>query len=244
MVIQLPFLSSAPPAMFPRKRTLDNREAVASVFATPSATLQRILDGRVTNLFEKRPRVMPEPISTSHKDALHEECCVSDPSLERIESILQDHVMDASRRMLLRHSCTSNEADEKPQLCCESYSFPLNLAIHHQAQPQVLSRLLRAAPQILALPDGPCRETSLHVLLRSLPQCTEVVLEMLVCQPSLASERDMRGNYPLHLACEYGASIHTLQYLCIVFPSARDAKNADDKTPNDLLLEARTKGRV
>ena len=223
-----------------RKRSSDGEVAVASVFATPSATLQRVLDDQAC----KRPRTMSGPISTGPKDSLHEECCASDPSLERIERILQGHDVHASRRMLLHHARTNKDANDKPLLLCEPYTFPLNLAIHHQAQPKILSLLVHAAPQVLALPDGPCRETSLHILLRSLPQCTEVVLEMLVCQPSLASACDDRGNYPLHIACQNGASVHTIQYLCIAFPNARDAKNADGKTPKDLLVKARSQGRV
>ena len=114
--------------------------------------------------------------------------------------------------------------------------YPLNLAIHHQLSQPVLALLIRAAPPVLLLPDGPRQESSLHTLLRHSPQVTKTVLDMLLHQPVLASSLDQHGNCPLHIALQYHASSETIQYLCWACPETEHFRNRAGQTPTDLMM--------
>ena len=255
---------------------------IASMFAEPSAYLQKVLRHKAASkpseLCRRHSRqgsfddCMPVIVPAQRQDdLLHRACCSQETTMEMIQQILASDPLSASRPLMLSSSSSSSSSDnmimmeDKAALpfeptshvattmavtkkasgsfLMESYMYPLNLAIHYGLSPQVLAALIRAAPQVLLLPDGPRHESSLHTLLRYSPHDTKTVLDMLLHQPAVASSADQQGNLPLHIACQFTATDDAIQYLCLVCPEARNARNQLGQTPNDLLMLYKTNGK-
>jgi hypothetical protein len=108
---------------------------------------------------------------SSNNNYLHRACRLSDISLEHIQHLLLLDPLAAGRPARLLLQSTSSESSSSTAACntnsstaSELYSYPLNLAIFHQASPAVLKVLMQAAPQVLMTPDGPDQECSLQIL--------------------------------------------------------------------------------
>ena len=232
---------------------------IASIFAEPSAYLQQALRNKASSkpaeFCQRRPsrqNSFDMAVQQRQEDLLHRACCSQETSIEKIQQILASDPLAASRPLIL-----SSEAMEKQssletshvtaiKSSCsfmKSYMYPLNLAIHHQLSQPVLALLIRAAPQVLLLPDGPRQESSLHTLLRHSPHDTKTVLDMLLHQPALASSVDQHGNCPLHIAVQFNATSETIQYLCWACPETEYVRNRAGQTPTDLMMVYKNGGK-
>jgi hypothetical protein len=231
-----------------RKRVVGELQ-IASIFSEPSAFLQKVLrDKELSSVDEfaisnKRQRMIDSTLKPfvheRRVESLHEACCKADSSVETVQRLFQVDPSAISRPLRVALAQDPLKIHEKVASEDEMYSYPINLAIHHQADPSVLAYLIHAAaPDVLAQPDGPNEETSLHVIIKHSPQDTQTALLMLLSQPSMASATDCHGNTPLHLAYLYAASAETIQYLSLVFPQALDKRNHQNQVPLDLAAAA------
>ncbi|GKZ00356.1 hypothetical protein MPSEU_000988600 [Mayamaea pseudoterrestris] len=235
---------------------------VASLFAEPSAYLQQVLRSKAASqplelCQDRRPSgtglVQHELAFQIRNDEfiLHRACCRSDVTLGQVQQLLLADPMAASRPLNPRLSTTAlshaqMDTDVKTTSTAaaslytptpiDSFMYPLNIAITHNARPEAIDALIQAAPHVLSLPDGARLETSLHILLRFAPHEQQVMLEMLLRHPGLASIVDHEGNFPLHVACQSGASSNVIQYLVHVCPDACSARNVHGQTPETLLM--------
>jgi hypothetical protein len=220
-----------------RLRLSSSSLRVASIFSTPSIfyqdkqslTLDANLNKRLRSESEQ-PYYNNNSSATENKASsvyLHRACCLPEITTEQIKQLLLADPLAASRpATIVIHGSSP------------LYSYPLNLAIHHNARPEVLALLIQVAPQVLALPDGPTntRQTySLHLLLEHRPDDIKTVLEMIFANPKVTAMRDDELNYPLHIACLRNSPTETIHHLCTLYPEAKVGKNAQGKTPADLV---------
>jgi Ankyrin repeat len=116
----------------------------------------------------------------------------------------------------------------------ELYSFPLHLAIANEASTDAIELLIDADPSVLVVRDGPRHDTPLLAVLRTSPTRLDVVDAIIVTQPFCASIKDDRGNTPLHVACQQGATLDVIRHLTILYPEAMSMANLQGKRPLDL----------
>ncbi|GKZ00355.1 hypothetical protein MPSEU_000988500 [Mayamaea pseudoterrestris] len=222
-----------------KKRVFQADVQVASIFAEPSAFLQRVLRYKThstelavtMNHANKRQRVIASTIEPLGRqdDLLHRACLHSNASVEIVQHLLRGDPAAASRSIPMH--LNSNEY----------FSYPIHLAIQHECAPDVLSLLIHAAPQVLSQPDGPRQETALHLLLRKSPNDAQTALLMILSQSEVASMRENCGNYPLHVACRSNAPFETVQYLLLVNEQAQHVPNRDGQTPNEIMAAKKEK---
>ena len=120
----------------------------------------------------------------------------------------------------------------------EKYGYPLNIAIKNGAKEAAVELLVRACPRVAALADGPMKECSLFVLLKHNPQNAQLADLLLLSNPSCARTRDCHQNTPLHIACQYGASLAIVKHICILYPPSLKVKNRFGQTPLHVAQRA------
>lgn len=116
----------------------------------------------------------------------------------------------------------------------EKYCYPLNIAIRNQIQFAAIELLVKAAPQVAAMPDGAMKEGSLSILLKHNPDDTQLADLLLLSNPTCATLLDKHGNSPLHIACQFGASLPTVKHICILHPQALKMRNRFGLTPIEV----------
>jgi hypothetical protein len=118
----------------------------------------------------------------------------------------------------------------KPQ---NVYGYPVNVALTHGASMEVLKMLTEAGPDVLVQKDGTDGSGSLGIALMS--KCDVSVVNMLVqANPDCAKVSDRRGNYPLHVATNYGISLGIVMRLYAMYPKALQMRNFHSETPLDI----------
>jgi hypothetical protein len=113
----------------------------------------------------------------------------------------------------------------------EGYSYPINIALQHNASVEVLQLLCDADPSILVERDGGC--CSLTIALQEKYDMNVVSL-ILHANPDVVRVSDRRNNYPLHTAAVYGSSLHIIKLLCSTYPNAIRKNNFHGQTPLDI----------
>ena len=113
----------------------------------------------------------------------------------------------------------------------ETYTYPLNLAIRHNASFDVIRILLDAAPDVTNVPDGLECESSLHVMLKHRPNFVRGIDALLLHNPQPTSPVDRRNNTLLHTACRYGAPLTVVRRLVILYPDALQTRNFCNELP-------------
>ena len=165
---------------------------------------------------------------------LHKACIKRGVEADVIEAILKiDKTMATSTHQIyqtknvysyVRNAFVSTKVKEK-------YCYALNLALKNQAKPAAVELLVRAAPHVAALADGTMKECSLSILLKNRPKDSHLADLLLLSNPACAKTRDCHQNTPLHVACQYGASLSTVKHICILYPPALHVKNRFGLTP-------------
>jgi len=159
---------------------------------------------------------------------LHRVCCRPTITAGQIDQLLGKDRLAASRSFNVVVKTTEGKK--------EPYSYPVNLAIKHGLNKEVVEKLVAAAPSVLMLKDGNSRETTLHVLARYYRQeYKDVFNNILLNSPRSAAVLDRNQDTPLHIACQNNISLGAVRNLCILYPQAVTLVNKQDKTPLELL---------
>lgn len=201
-------------------------------FREKSETLKNIDSGS---------NVQPPPFKIVKKldSVLHRACQQSTVSVQEIEHLLRQDPTTASQSMaLMRNKQVVEPTSLVVETKCvyEPYTYPLHIAIHNRANADVIKCLIRAAPSVLAVQDGPLCETPLFVLLKYSP-AIELVDMMLLENPKSVFLKDRRDNTVLHIACQRGVSTAVLRHLCILYPKALSCTNFNGKTPFQIAQQ-------
>ena len=93
------------------------------------------------------------------------------------------------------------------------------------------------SPTVLSTKEGLNQETPLCILLKHKPDDIVTVDKMIQKFPACASIPNRQGNTPLHLACQYGASIEVVRRLYSVYPKAAAQRNFHGLTPLQVALQ-------
>ena len=179
---------------------------------------------------------LPLSIVKGRESTLHRACQQSTISVQEIELLLRQDPTAASQSMtLMRNKQVVEPASLVVETKCmyEPYTYPLHIAIHNRVNADVIKCLIRAAPSVLSIQDGPLRETPLFLLLKYSPDI-ELVDIMLLENPKSVLLKDRRDNTVLHIACQRGVSTAVLRHLCILYPKALNCTNFNGKTPLEI----------
>jgi hypothetical protein len=116
------------------------------------------------------------------------------------------------------------------------YSYPINIAMHYQADEQVLELLIRAGPDVLTLPDGPDKASALAIAL-TLGCSAQVIEWMVTLNPACARLCDRHSNLPLHTAMRaQKMTLSMVQRIREVYPEALTRKNFHGETPLEVAV--------
>lgn len=181
-------------------------------------------------------KVKKARLNPFNPSALHEACRQGPSlSLETVERILNCDSEAASRSVSLNttkkvYNRKTNRLEEK--IVPEKYTYSLNLAISYKVRPEILERIVKAWPNVLNTTDSGSR--SIHILLRHNPHDVQSIDMILLCKPSVAAWTDKSHHTALHMAVSYGATLRTVQNLCIAYPKALSMRNSMGQTPTHL----------
>ena len=118
------------------------------------------------------------------------------------------------------------------------YGYPINLALTHGAREEILKLLVEAGPDVLVLKDGADCGASLGIALSS-NTCTLAIVELLLsANHRCAQIADRRGNYPLHIAVNYGSPLEIIMRLYAAYPKAQGMRNFHSQTPLDIAIQS------
>jgi hypothetical protein len=220
-----------------KKQRTANNEAFSAVIAVSDDAAAPQKEKKKKKQDPRRWKSRPKPITnttsseinnnstdrnTVQRHVLHSICCLSKVTVNQVHKVLQ----------------TDPEAIRRPvTVGGQLYQYPLNLAIHFQAESAVIQYLLTADPAVASLPDGPEREGSLHILLRQQRSTEQEQLDLvdsiLLSNPIAAQTISATGCLPLHTALFHQASFDTIRHLNMVYPEALAMRNRNRETPID-----------
>lgn len=178
---------------------------------------------------------LPTPVSP-----LHQACCRQDVTYIELARLLRQYSMSVEQPAVVetmqkryipskQHMVTMRRA--------APFQYPLNLAIHAGVNVRCLRMLIQAAPSVLLKPDGPLRETPLHLLLRRRPLAVKLVNILLLAEPRSAALLDRLRNTPLHTAVRSAAHPTIVRRLLILSPESLLQANFHGKTPLQLAQQ-------
>lgn len=132
----------------------------------------------------------------------------------------------------------------------ETYKYAINIALKHDATPDVLGLLVAAGPDVLTEPDGPNGAGSLSIALASsigvgaagnsynederndTTWTDQVVSLLLAANPDSAAIVDRHRNGPMHYAARAPhVSLKTISHIVSAFPEALNQRNFHGQTP-------------
>lgn len=187
-------------------------------------------------------KLKSEAITSAEADSslLHKACCNPKVTAKEIDALLRTDPSAASKpaRIMTRKG-VYNAVFKKvvQQTTAEQYKFPLNLAISHGANDEVIEMLIDAAPSVLTAQDGTQRETPLAVLIKHSPRNVNLVDKILLMKPRCASLLDRHSNTPMHIACTRGAALEVCRHIGIISPESHLARNFHNRTPLELAQQ-------
>mmetsp|Transcript_2035 Transcript_2035/g.4440 ORF Transcript_2035/g.4440 Transcript_2035/m.4440 type:complete len:362 (+) Transcript_2035:90-1175(+) len=166
---------------------------------------------------------------------LHRACAAGNVE-EIVKALEQDRVQAARAVRITSTKNMYNPSTYKmeEQQVQENYTFALNLAIRAKTSPEILEKLAKAAPGVLAEKDGDAQECALAVLFKTSPTDMVTADKFLLQNPDCARVTDRKHNTVLHMACQNGASLDTIRHLVILYPEALFLYNAHGETPVQL----------
>ena len=113
------------------------------------------------------------------------------------------------------------------------YGYPVNVALTHGGSVEVLKLLIEAGPDVLVQKDGTSGSGSLSIALSS--KCDITTVNMLVqANVECVKLADRRGNFPLHVAVNYGHPLQIVKRLYSIYPDALKMRNFHSETPLDI----------
>jgi hypothetical protein len=120
----------------------------------------------------------------------------------------------------------------------ERYEYPINIALKYGASLEILELLAKEGPDVLNLPDGPDRGTSLTLALALERDCA-VVSTLLKYNATIASTGDRHLNYPLHIAVRgKKPSLELVKMLHQACAKALSEQNFHRETPLDIAIRS------
>lgn len=166
---------------------------------------------------------------------LHRTCQLFSQSKDVVAGVL---VMEPeSTRKSIRIPCVQHGSSGKQRVVMERYTYPINIALSHNADPAVIEVLANAAPDVLVLQDGRDNIASLSIALslRRHQQSTALSVQALLdANPGCVCVVDRFQNLPLHIACAKGVSLEVVQKVYRAYPEALKTANFWCKTPLDV----------
>lgn len=178
----------------------------------------------------------PAPVAQQSKrppSLLHHVCCRSYVSVANVLTILAADPTSLHRAVVLRSNTKPSSSGKKASR--QPYTYPLNLAIHHGADANVIRLLLQAEPRIALWRDGAQEETSLHILLQQdRPDLDSLVDEFCKANPAAVQMLDARDQVPLHVIVSHKAELAVVRRLCLAFPQSLSLRARCGKTPVEL----------
>lgn len=165
---------------------------------------------------------------------VHRACCNPRLSVNDLAQLLLQDPFAISRTIELmswKEVYNPSSGTIEHRTVPETYSYPLNLAIEHGASLDVIQMLVTSDPSVILKKDGPQGETSLLILLKRSPSSHRTVDLLLLSDPRCALATDRHQNTALHVACFSGASLLTVQHLCMVNQEAMAMRNFHGRTP-------------
>jgi len=118
------------------------------------------------------------------------------------------------------------------------YSYPINIALKHQASADVIQLLAQQAPDVLLRPDGPIQTASLGIALQE-NVGLDVIDVLLRANPDCARTSDRHQNLPLHLAVRSPqVTWELIQRIHQTYPDALFERNFRNETPLDVAVRS------
>lgn len=173
------------------------------------------------------PSVSGQQGSIDTSSLLHQSCRLYPTTSAVVESALRIDP-EAVRRAV---PVTLEKGQSKKSL--NVYGYPVNIALAHGGSMEVIKMLSDAGPDVLVQKDGTDGSGSLGIALMS--KCDMPVVNMLVqANRDCVKVSDRRGNYPLHIATNYGLSLGIVKRLYAIYPKALQMRNFHSETPLDI----------
>jgi hypothetical protein len=178
--------------------------------------------------------VSPLPLT----NLLHHACCRPNITLSEIQALIESDPLAPTRPMNISSQKTVYDcatASPITKQVKETYAYPVNLAIKHNASPEIISYLAEAGPSVLLLRDGAQEENSLMILLKHSPNNTTLIDKLLLDSPHSALLSDRRDNTCLHVACRSNAPLVVIRHLAILHPQSLRMSNYWNQAPLDIV---------
>lgn len=194
---------------------------------------------------------LPDPVPLNPQKVKHQFLSatpVQEPSLlHRTVGLFSKHyelvkgALDLAPEEVRRKApLPKEEADACSNTCMsmttpDSCGYPLNIALEHDANLEVLKLLADAAPEIITHRDGRDECGSLSLVLRRQnynKNFLQIVHLLIKANPMSLRMTDRRQNSPLHIAlASGGATLELVRVLCLLYPPALLKTNVSGETP-------------
>lgn len=208
---------------------LSNSMDVSSLLPPQHTSINRAFaNGIEDNLSHKRSNLSNLPTRASENQSLlHQSCRLYPTTVAVVESALR---IDPGA---VRTPITTPSQNGQSKTNQSNYGYPLNIAISHGGSLEVLKMLAEAAPEILLKKDGSEGSGSLSVAL-TVKSDPSIIMMLLRCNIESIKVADRRGNYPLHIAANYGAPFNIVRKLYKIYPKALEMRNFHAESPLDI----------
>eukprot|EP00980_Cylindrotheca_fusiformis_P007381 scaffold1525_cov142-Cylindrotheca_fusiformis.AAC.181 len=169
-----------------------------------------------------------QPVQTSDAHSLlHQSCRLYPTTAAVVESALRIDP-DAVRKPI-----TPQLEKGQAKKVQNTYGYPVNVALSHGGNVEVIKMLAEAAPEILLQKDGSDGSGSLGIALMAKQEWPVVAL-LLKTNIECIKISDRRGNFPLHVAANHGIALGVVRKLYRLYPKALQMRNFHSETPLDI----------
>jgi hypothetical protein len=96
---------------------------------------------------------------------------------------------------------TEPSPSKKRKLSADTYSYPIHIALRHEASEDVVDLLVSTDPSVLVQKDGPDESSALGVALAAQVE-TAVLRRLLAWNPEQAKIADKHGRVPMHVVVQ------------------------------------------
>ena len=208
---------------------LSNSMDVSSLLPPQHTSINRAFaNGIEENLSHQTSNLSNLPAQPSENQSLlHQSCRLYPTTVAVVESALR---IDPGA---VRTPITTPSQNGQSITNQNNYGYPLNIAIAHGGSLEVLKMLAEAASEILLKKDGSEGSGSLSVAL-TVKSDPSIIMMLLRCNIESIKVADRRGNYPLHVAANYGAPFNVVRKLYKIYPKALEMRNFHAESPLDI----------
>ena len=195
------------------------------------------------------PQTMPSiPRGIDTERALHRACQLFpnnkrmveaslrlDPNAIRRKAFIDSIPSQTRKHQEAIHKMFPRRRPKAPEAAPEPFQLPINIALYHDANLEVLDFLVQADPSQLLMKDGIHGINSLCLALDRRPNDIACLGLLLINNPEGVKIVDIFENTPLHIACQKGASLQVAQMLVKLHPSALTQRNGNGLLPIDII---------